>query len=56
MFSQNIAALFIQSDDPGQYGRKWIEASSDHTNEGSGTLYMYDADGSVVYANGLSQI
>lgn len=56
MFSQNVASLFIQSDDPEQYGRAWVESSSDHTNATSGNLYMYDADGSVVYGGALSQI
>ncbi len=56
MFSQNIASIFIESDDPSSYGRAWIEASADHTNEASGNMYMYDADGSVVYGAGLSQI
>ncbi len=56
MFSQNVASLFIQSDDPEQYGRAWVESSSDHTNATSGNLYMYDADGSLVYGGVLSQI
>ncbi|MGN0046302.1 MAG: CotH kinase family protein [Eggerthellaceae bacterium] len=52
--SENIAGMYLTSDDPVTYGRGFVEAVKG--NEASGSMTMVNADGSVVYDGDLKQI
>lgn len=56
LFSAHIRALFIQSDDPVQQGRAYIDGSTAHETRASGALVLLRADGSVAYRGLLEQI
>ena len=54
--SSDIAALYITSDDPENYGRSYVEGSPDHSLSATGSMTMLDSAGTVVYDGGLTQI
>lgn len=54
MKSANIASMFINSDDPVKKGLYYVASNKD--NKSTGTATLINADNSVVYAGGLSQI
>lgn len=56
MISSNVRAMYLVSDDPANYGRAYIEGSSDHSTQATGSMLLVDPDGTVVYNGGLSQI
>lgn len=56
VLTDNIGSMFLVSDDPVNNGRTWVESSPDKSNKATGSLFMLDADGSVVYDGILNQI
>lgn len=56
MKSSNIDSMFITSDDPVNYGREYIESSSDHTLQATGAMRLVKENGSVIYDEKLTQI
>lgn len=54
MKSANIASMFITTDDPAKKGLYYVASNKDHKATGKATLI--NADNSIVYAGGLSQI
>ena len=54
--SSDIAALYITSDDPENYGRSYIEGSPNHSLSATGSMTMLDSAGTVVYDGDLTQI
>ncbi len=56
MKSASISSIFISSDDPTNYGREWVESSTDHTNAAQGTINVISSDGTSIYDGKLSQI
>lgn len=56
MFSENIGAMFLISDDPVNQGRQWVEASADKSNKATGSMTLLNSDSSVVYDGALTQI
>lgn len=55
-FADQIAALYLLSDDPENEGRAWVESSPDKSNKATGNMILQNADGSVVYQDALTQI
>ena len=56
LFSGNVSAMYLVSDDPVNKGRTWVEASPDKSNKATGSMVMQNADGTVVYDDALTQI
>ncbi len=56
LFSDNIPAVFLISDNPSQRGRKWVEASPSKSNKATGKIVMIKEDGSAVHSGVLTQI
>ena len=54
--SSGLTAVFMSSDDPISHGRKWVEASSSHSNSATGSASVVAADGTSIYNGKLSQI
>ena len=52
--SENIAGMYLTSDDPINKGRGYVEAIKG--NEATGSMVMVNANGSLVYNNALKQI
>lgn len=49
MRSENVPAIYINSNDISSQGRDFIEASPDHSAKASVAVHMVDSDGSVIY-------
>lgn len=56
LFSENIPAVFLTSDNPLEKGREWVEASPDRSNKATGSILMLKADGDIVHQGTLTQI
>ena len=56
MRSAGCASMFLQSDDPQNEGRSYIESSPDHSAAAKGNMLMLNADGSTIYDGKLDQI
>ncbi len=56
MFSENVASVYLCSDDPVAYGREWVEDSGRKRHKATGRMVMQNADGSIVYNGELAQI
>ena len=56
LFSANIGAMYLVSDDPVNEGRAWVESSPDKSNKATGSMVLQSADGTVVYDGALTQI
>ncbi len=56
LFSENIPAIYLLSDDPIEKGREWVEMSADKSNKATGNAVMQKSDGEVVYDGALTQI
>lgn len=56
LFSEQVSAVYLVSDDPVNEGRDWVESSEDKSNKATGSMVMQKSDGSVVYNDGLTQI
>lgn len=54
MVSANLASMYIISDDPVAAGRAYVEEVK--VNKATGQMTLLDADGSVIYSGGLTQI
>lgn len=53
MVSKNLRALFLLSDDPIEYGRAFVDGSSDHSATSTGNMVMIDPDGRIVHTAGI---
>jgi hypothetical protein len=56
MRSANVPAVFVTSDDPILKGRGYVESSADHSLKAKGSMVLAEADGTVTYDGGLTQI
>ena len=56
MISQNLRSLYLTSDKPASQGRRWVEASTHHTNSTTGSMVLLGVKGDVIYDGALSQI
>jgi len=56
LFSENIAATYLLSEDPVGKGRAWVEGSIDKSNKAKGNLVLQAPDGRTVYTGALTQI
>lgn len=56
MYSQNLPALFLFSDDPVQEGREYIESHPTHETSTKGAMAMVDADGAVNHAGRIRKL
>lgn len=56
MRSSGMTSVFVKSEDPESYGRKWVESSGDHSNAAKGNIVVVAADGSSIYDGKLSQL
>ena len=56
MQSSSVKTMYLISDNPIEKGRSFIEASSDHSAKATGSMLLADANGAVVYDDGLTQI
>ena len=54
--SANLSAIYVNSEDPTNYGRTWVESSADHTNSAKGTISVISSDGTSIYDGKLNQI
>ncbi|MCR5782391.1 MAG: CotH kinase family protein [Clostridia bacterium] len=52
--SENVDTLYINTADPAEHGREWIDQSK--SNSAKGSYILTDAQGNVRYSGGLSQI
>lgn len=55
-FADRIGTMYLLSDDPENEGRAWVESSPDKSNKATGSMLLINADGTVVYSGGLTQI
>jgi len=56
LFSENVPALFLLSDDPVEKGREWVESSSDKSNKATGNMLLLKENGETVHSGALTQI
>ena len=56
MFSENVASVYLCSDDPAEFGREWVEDSGRKRNKATGRMVMQNANGHIVYNGELDQI
>ena len=56
VFSANVSAMYLTSDDPENEGRAWVESSPDKSNKATGSMILQNPDGTVVYNGVLTQI
>lgn len=56
LFSENVPALFLVSDNPEEKGREWVEASEDKSNKATGRMVLLKEDGTLVHQGALTQI
>ena len=56
LFSGNVSAMYLVSDDPANEGRTWVESSADKSNKATGSMVLQNADGTIVYDDALTQI
>ena len=56
LFSENIPALYINSDNALIKGRRWVEASPDKSNKATGSMILQKSNGELVYDGVLTQI
>ena len=56
VFTSEIPAMYLSSDDSINEGRAWVESSEDKSNKATGSLFMQNGDGTVVYEGALTQI
>lgn len=54
--SQNLRSLHLQSSDPVQYGREWLEDCSLHQKETTGRIVILNEEGRVDLQQGLYQL
>ncbi len=56
LFSENIPAVFLVSDNPKENGRLWVEEPADKSNKATGNIVMQKKDGEIIYNDALTQI
>lgn len=56
LFSENVPAIYLVSDNPEEKGREWVEKSADKSNKATGFMVMQKADGETIYSDKLTQI
>lgn len=56
LFSENVPAVYLVSDNPKEKGREWVEASADKSNKATGFMVMQNPGGETVYSGELTQI
>lgn len=56
LFSENIPAVFITSENPVEKGREWVEASPDKSNKATGSIVIQKENGEIQYSGRLAQI
>lgn len=56
MQSQNLRALFLESDDPENQGRAYIEDCGRHENSTTASMALVDTDGTVDYAGHIKKL
>lgn len=56
MFSENVASVYLCSDDPVEYGREWVEDSGRKRHAATGRIVVQNANGSIVYNGELTQV
>lgn len=54
MYSENISAMFIKSDDKEHAGREYVDAVKG--NKGSGSMILQDTNGNEIYNSTLKEI
>lgn len=55
-FSENLPAVYLQSDDPENHGRAWVEADPFKNNKAKGHLLVQESSGVYTYSGDLTQI
>lgn len=56
LFSENVPAVYLVSDNPTENGREWVEASPGKKHKATGFMVIMDKDKNVVYSDKLSEI
>ena len=56
LFSENVPAVYLVSDNPNENGREWVEESADKSNKATGFMVMQNPGGETVYSGSLTQI
>ncbi len=56
LFSENIPAVFLVSDNPKENGRLWVEEPADKSNKATGNIVMQKKDGEIIHNGALTQI
>jgi len=56
LFSENIPAVFLVSDNPQENGRLWVEEPADKSNKATGNIVMQKENGEIVHSGALTQI
>ncbi len=56
MVSSGVRSLYLTSEDPVNEGRRFVEASPDHSAKAKGSMRLVNEDGSLVYDGALTQI
>jgi len=56
VFSKNISPLYLISDNPEEYGRKWVESSPEKKNKAKGHIVIQNPNGEYIYNGSLTQI
>ncbi len=56
MVSSGIRSCYITSEDAEKYGKDYVEATPDHSNQASGEILVLGSDGSYICAEELSTI
>ena len=56
LFSGQVSAMYLVSDDPANEGRVWVESSADKSNKATGSMILQKADGTLVYNDAVTQI
>lgn len=56
MQSQNLRALFLESDDPVNQGREWLENCDRHQNSTTASMALVDAAGTVDFSGHIKKL
>lgn len=56
IFSKQLPAVYLSSENAKEQGRVWVESSVDKSNKTTGSMIMQKKDGNIVYNGTLTQI
>lgn len=56
LFSKEIPAVYLSSENKEEQGRSWVDSSEKKTNKAKGSMVMQKSDGNIVYDGALTQI